>query len=77
MFCEKFPRILSYKKQKDGNYSFEGMFYEIMQDVNVFFDIKYVELFILSSLILYIFVLVSTAIWSKTAFKVFVSTYHT
>ena len=36
------------------------MFYEIMQDVNVFFDIKYVELFIIESNTVYIF-LVSTA----------------
>ena len=41
-FLCKFPPIFSYKKQKDGNYTFAGLGYELMEDVKNDLELKYV-----------------------------------
>jgi len=39
-FFLKFPPFFSYKKHKDGNYTFEGLAYEFMQDAQSYLNFR-------------------------------------
>jgi len=40
-FCCQFSPLFNYKKQKNGNYTFEGFMYEYMQDAQAYFNVMY------------------------------------
>jgi len=38
----KFSPVFNYKKQRDGNYTFDGFVYELMRDAQKVIDIRYI-----------------------------------
>lgn len=43
LFSKKFPPFFSYKKMKNGNYTFEGVFKSTLDDFQEYFKMGYVE----------------------------------
>jgi len=41
----KFPPLFTYKKEKTGNYTFGGLFNELMEDVQAFLNVRYESLY--------------------------------
>ncbi len=46
-FSVKFPPLFNYNKQRSGNYTFDGLFYEYMQDAQNYFDFRYILILII------------------------------
>lgn len=36
----KFPPLFTYKREKTGNYTYGGLFNELMEDVQTFFNVR-------------------------------------